>query len=126
MGQPFLGVADFGDVAADPAEAFEAAGGINDRVTGDRNPARAASGGELHFESAERLLLEQHAAKLGMPMSGEDAKAIAIASDLIRETGFEPVLVGGLDMGNYLVPDTPLAGQHTPDEIRKIVATLKK
>lgn len=66
------------------------------------------------------------AAKLGMPMSGEDAKAIAIASDLIRETGFEPVLVGGLDMGNYLVPDTPLAGQHTPDEIRKIVATLKK
>lgn len=66
------------------------------------------------------------AARLGMPMSGDDPKAIAVASDLIRETGYEPVLVGGVEMGNYLVPETPLAGQHTPDEIRKIVATLKK
>jgi 8-hydroxy-5-deazaflavin:NADPH oxidoreductase len=62
--------------------------------------------------------------KIGMPIAG-DKKAIAIASQLIRETGFEPVVVGGLDMGKYLMPGTPLAGEHTPDEVRSIAATLK-
>jgi hypothetical protein len=43
---------------------------------------------------------------------------------LIKGSGFEPVLVGGLAMGKYLVPGTPLAGEHTPDEIRQIAAKL--
>jgi hypothetical protein len=34
------------------------------------------------------------------------------------------VVVGGLAKGKYLVPGTPLGGEHTPDEIRKIAATL--
>jgi predicted dinucleotide-binding enzyme len=63
--------------------------------------------------------------KVGMPIAGDDKKAIEIASRLIREIGYEPVLVGGLDMGKYLMPGTPLAGEHSPDEIRKIAATLK-
>ena len=50
VGQPLLRLADFGDVRADAAKAFEAAGGIDDRVAGDRNPARAARGLQLHFE----------------------------------------------------------------------------
>jgi hypothetical protein len=62
--------------------------------------------------------------KIGMPIAG-DKQAIEIASRLIREAGFEPVVVGGLDMGKYLMPGTPLAGEHTPDEIRSIAATLK-
>lgn len=62
--------------------------------------------------------------KIGMPMAG-DKKAIEIASRLVREAGFEPVVVGGLDMGKYLMPGTPLAGEHTPDEVRRIAATLK-
>jgi hypothetical protein len=33
--------------------------------------------------------------------------------------------VGGLAMGRYLMPGTPLAGEHAPDEIRKIAAGLK-
>jgi predicted dinucleotide-binding enzyme len=61
---------------------------------------------------------------VGVPIAGEDAKAIAIASGLIREIGYEPVLVGGLAMGKYLVPGTPLAGEHTAAEIRQIAATL--
>jgi hypothetical protein len=28
-------------------------------------------------------------------------------------------------MGRYLMPGTPLAGEHMPQEIRKIVATLQ-
>ena len=63
--------------------------------------------------------------KIGMPIAGEDKKAIEIASQLVREAGFEPVVVGGPDMGRYLMPGTPLAGEHSPDEIRSIAATLK-
>jgi 8-hydroxy-5-deazaflavin:NADPH oxidoreductase len=62
--------------------------------------------------------------KIGMPMAG-DKKAIEVASRLIREVGFEPVVVGGPEMGKYLMPGTPLAGEHTPDEIRSIAVPLK-
>ena len=60
-----------------------------------------------------------------MPIAGDDLNAIAVASGLIREIGFEPVLVGGLAMGKYLVPGTPLAGEHTPAEIKQMASTLK-
>ena len=63
--------------------------------------------------------------RIGMPIAGDDAKAVEVASRLIRDIGFEPVLVGGLAMGKHLMPGTPLAGEHTPAEIRKIAATLK-
>jgi predicted dinucleotide-binding enzyme len=62
---------------------------------------------------------------IGMPTAGDDAAAIEVASRLIKDIGFEPVIVGGLAMGKYLMPGTPLAGEHTPDEIRKIAAMLK-
>jgi hypothetical protein len=61
---------------------------------------------------------------LGVPIAGDDPKAIALASDLIKDIGFEPVLIGGLAKGKYLVPGTPLGGEHTADEIRKIAASL--
>ncbi len=61
---------------------------------------------------------------VGVPIAGDDQNALAIASNLIREIGFEPVIVGGLAMGKYLVPGTPLGGEHTPAEIRQIVASL--
>jgi predicted dinucleotide-binding enzyme len=62
--------------------------------------------------------------KIGLPIAG-DRNALEIASRLVREAGFEPVVVGGPDMGKYLMPGTPLAGEHTPDEVRSIAATLK-
>jgi len=61
---------------------------------------------------------------VGIPIAGDDQKAIELATMLIKEIGFEPVLVGGLAMGKYLVPGTPLTGEHTPDEIRQIAAKL--
>jgi 8-hydroxy-5-deazaflavin:NADPH oxidoreductase len=63
--------------------------------------------------------------KIGMPMAGDDANAIAVATQLVREAGFEPVLIGPLAMGKYLIPGTPLAGEHTPEEIKQLVASLK-
>lgn len=60
-----------------------------------------------------------------MPIAGDDKQAIEVASRMIREMGYEPVLIGGQDMGKYLMPGTALAGERTPEEIRKIAATLR-
>ena len=60
-----------------------------------------------------------------VPIAGDDQAALQLATDLIKEIGFEPVVVGGLAMGRYLVPGTPLGGVHTPAEVKQIVATLK-
>jgi 8-hydroxy-5-deazaflavin:NADPH oxidoreductase len=63
--------------------------------------------------------------RVGVPIAGDDAKAIAVAETLVREIGFEPVLVGGLAMGKFLLPGTPLAGEHAPAQIRQIAGTLR-
>lgn len=64
--------------------------------------------------------------RIGMPMAGDDANAIAVASALIRDVGYEPVLVGTLAaMGKHLVPGTPLGGERSPEEVRKIAAGLQ-
>jgi predicted dinucleotide-binding enzyme len=63
--------------------------------------------------------------RIAMPMAGDDASALALASRLVRDIGLEPVPVGPLAMGKYLIPGTPLAGEHTPEQILQIAATLK-
>jgi 8-hydroxy-5-deazaflavin:NADPH oxidoreductase len=62
---------------------------------------------------------------VAVPIAGDDPKAIAVAQNLIRELGFEPVVVGGLAMGKHLVPGTPLGGEHTAAEIRQIAGGLR-
>ncbi len=62
--------------------------------------------------------------KVGVPIADDDPKAIDLATSLIQETGFEPVLIGSLAKGKYLVPGTPLSGEHTPAELRQIAASL--
>jgi predicted dinucleotide-binding enzyme len=66
----------------------------------------------------------QEPGRIGMPIAGDDKQAIEIASGLIREIGYEPVLIGGLDKGKYLMPGQPLSGERSPEEVRKIAATL--
>jgi 8-hydroxy-5-deazaflavin:NADPH oxidoreductase len=63
--------------------------------------------------------------RFGMPIAGDDPQAIEIVSALIRDVGYEPVVIGPLAMGRHLVPRQPLAGERLPEEIRKIAATLK-
>lgn len=69
--------------------------------------------------------VHQEPGRVGMPIAGDDAAAVKVASALIRDIGFEPVLVGGLAMGRYLMPGTELAGERSADEIRRIAASLK-
>jgi len=47
-----------------------------------------------------------------------------MVSRLIREVGYEPVLIGGLEKGKYLMPGTALAGERSAEEIKKIAAGL--
>jgi predicted dinucleotide-binding enzyme len=47
---------------------------------------------------------------VGVPIAGDDPKAISLAEEIIRGIGFDPVLVGGLAMGKYLLPRTYAAG----------------
>jgi predicted dinucleotide-binding enzyme len=61
---------------------------------------------------------------VGVPIAGDDAQAIALATRLFKETRFEPVLIGGLAKGKYLVPGSVISGVHTPEELRKIAASL--
>ncbi len=76
---------------------------------------------------ASRLAQDAHrqGEPVGVPIAGDDPNAVTLASKLITEIGFEPVPVGGLAKGKYLVPGTPLGGEHTPAEIRRIAAGLQ-
>ena len=65
------------------------------------------------------------AERLGMPMAGDDEGALVLASTLVREVGFEPVVIGPLAMGKHLIPGTPLAGEQTPDQLLRALAALK-
>jgi hypothetical protein len=66
----------------------------------------------------------QEPGRVGMPIASDDAQAAAVASRLIREIGYEPVLIGGLAMGKHLMPGTALSGERSAQEIRRIAATL--
>ena len=80
------------------------------------------------FNAISFATLEQNAHRpgepVGVPIAGDDPKAIDLANRLIKEAGYEPVLIGDLAKGKYLVPGTPLGGIHTPTELRAIAATL--
>ena len=74
--------------------------------------------------AARMSTAHQDPGRIGMPIASDDAEAIVVASNLISDIGYDPILIGDLEMGKYLMPGTPLSGEHTPEEIRKIVATL--
>ena len=81
--------------------------------------------GHNGLHGAEVLVKPTLAQTVGVPIAGDDPKAIALATKLFQETQFEPVLIGGLAKGKYLVPGSVISGEHTPDELRRIAASLK-
>ena len=79
------------------------------------NAIAAASMGQAYREPG----------RVGMPIASDDAKAVEVASRLIRDVGYEPVLIGGLDKGKYLMPGQPFAGERNVGDIKTIAAGLK-
>ena len=47
---------------------------------------------------------------VGVPIAGDDPQAITLATKLFKETRFEPVLIGGLAKGKYLVSGSVISG----------------
>jgi predicted dinucleotide-binding enzyme len=79
----------------------------------------------INFAKLPEYATRTGALKVAAPMVGDDRKAVALAQGLIREIGFEPVMIGGLDKSSHTLPGEPLANDHTAAEARQIIAGLK-
>ena len=44
--------------------------------------------------------------RVGIPLAGDDREAVETAASLVRDAGFDPVIVGGLERGKEFEPDT--------------------
>ena len=49
--------------------------------------------------------------RIGIPMAGDDKDALAIASALVRDAGFDPVIIGPLERAKDFAQGAPLYGQ---------------
>jgi predicted dinucleotide-binding enzyme len=79
----------------------------------------------MNFAKLPEYATRKGEAKVAAPMVGDDPKAVALAQKLVREIGFEPVMIGGLAMSRHTAPREPLADDHTVEEAHKIIAGLK-
>ena len=60
--------------------------------------------------------------KIGIPIAGDDSEAVQVASALVVDAGFEPVLVGGLDSSKRFDMGSPGSGTNTTAaELRRIL-----
>ncbi len=64
--------------------------------------------------------------KLAIPIAGDDEGALTIASRLVRDAGFDPVVIGPLARASLFAQGAPLYGvQATAAELRKRAGELK-
>ncbi|HUL71893.1 MAG TPA: NAD(P)-binding domain-containing protein [Vicinamibacterales bacterium] len=61
----------------------------------------------VYFKTLET---EAHRAgeRVGIPLASDDAAALDVAAELVREAGFDPVIVGELSRGREFEPNTPM------------------
>jgi predicted dinucleotide-binding enzyme len=72
-----------------------------------------------------KRLSNRGAPTIGMPMAGDDAQAVKTASQLVRDAGFEPVVVP-LARAMDFAPGTAIFGRPTPvDELRQRLAPAR-
>jgi 8-hydroxy-5-deazaflavin:NADPH oxidoreductase len=45
--------------------------------------------------------------QIGIPLAGDDPEAVKLTARLVRDAGFDPVIVGKLARGKAFEPDTP-------------------
>jgi len=46
--------------------------------------------------------------RVGIPLASDDAGALDVAAELVRDAGFDPVIVGALARGKEFEPNTPM------------------
>ncbi|CAG2148221.1 hypothetical protein LMG19282_03314 [Cupriavidus campinensis] len=79
----------------------------------------------FNFTGAGEFARESHrqGALMAVPMAGDDAAALAVAAQLVREAGFEPVVVGGLSTADRFAPGGKLFRQMgSADAFRRAMA----
>ena len=90
------------------------------RVRRARTPKVSAGWDAEHFPGArwvkafnsvyfKTLEQEAHRAgdRVGIPLASDDSDALQVASGLVRDAGFDPVVVGALVRGKAFEPETP-------------------
>jgi 8-hydroxy-5-deazaflavin:NADPH oxidoreductase len=64
--------------------------------------------------------------RIGIPMAGDDKDALAIASALVRDAGFDPVIIGPLEWAKDFAQGAPLYGQEiTAQEMQQRAKSLR-
>ncbi|MGH7854148.1 MAG: NADPH-dependent F420 reductase [Candidatus Binatia bacterium] len=64
--------------------------------------------------------------RMAIPIAGDDKEALAIASRLIRDAGFDPVVIGSLESAKLFARGGPLYGQEiTAREIQHRLKSLR-
>jgi predicted dinucleotide-binding enzyme len=64
--------------------------------------------------------------RIGIPMAGDDKDALAIASSLVRDAGFDPVIIGPLERAKDFAQGAALYGQEiTAQEMQQRAKSLR-
>ncbi len=76
-------------------------------------PGRRARRARVNFMGAANFAREHHrqGERVAVPIAGDDAAALRVAEQLVRDAGFEPVLVGPLASADKFAPGGPLFRQ---------------
>ncbi|HEY1373001.1 MAG TPA: NADPH-dependent F420 reductase [Candidatus Binatia bacterium] len=70
--------------------------------------------------------MANHSPLFAIPVAGNDQEAVKVVSGLVREAGFEPVVIGSLQYSKLFEQTGPLYGaQMSADEMREKLKTLK-
>jgi len=108
-----------GAFARDAIAAGEGAGVPVARLLPGARLVRAFS--SVYFKTLET---EAHRAgdRVGIPLAGDDEDALALTAALVRDAGFDPVLVGPLARAGAFDPGTPAynTGMSGPDLARTL------
>lgn len=94
-----------GAFAQDAIDAGEGAGLPVARLLPGAHVVRAFN--SVYYKTLET---EAHRAapQVGIPIAGDDAAALAVATRLVGDAGFEPVITGGLPTARSFDPGTPV------------------
>jgi 8-hydroxy-5-deazaflavin:NADPH oxidoreductase len=72
------------------------------------------------------ILSNRPEGRIGIPMAGDDREALAIASSLVRDAGFDPVIIGSLERSKDFAQGAPLYGQEiTAQEMQQRAKSLR-
>ena len=64
--------------------------------------------------------------RIGVPLASDDAEALALAAQLVRDAGFDPVVVGGLERGKEFEPDSrPYDSGMSGPDLRKLLSSTQ-